>query len=276
MKFAKAHGTGNDFVVVPDPDGALDLTADQVALLCDRRRGIGADGLLRVVRSAKHPDAVGMAGAAEWFMDYRNQDGSIAEMCGNGVRAFARYLTDSGLAGPSGPGHVATRAGVVAVEVRPDTITVDMPRPEIVGTGTATIAGRSYPGVKVAVGNPNLVIDLPDLDALAALDLAVAPALVPDEFPAGANVEFVVHGAPADGADAAVTMRVSERGIGETLSCGSGACAVAAAVLRAAGRDSGTVVVDVPGGRLTLRLDPTSCRLTGPAVIVATGDTTLA
>ena len=119
MKFAKAHGTGNDFVVLPDPDGALDLTPRLVAALCDRRRGIGGDGVLRVVRSAKHPEAADLAGEAEWFMDYRNADGSIAEMCGNGVRAYVRYLASSGLiAGRHDPLDVATRAGVVPVADR--------------------------------------------------------------------------------------------------------------------------------------------------------------
>ena len=90
--FAKGHGTGNDFVLLPDPDGALDLTPELVAALCDRRRGLGGDGVLRVVRARPAPGRRRAAGEAEWFMDYRNADGSLAEMCGNGVRVFARYL----------------------------------------------------------------------------------------------------------------------------------------------------------------------------------------
>jgi diaminopimelate epimerase len=97
IAFVKGHGTRNDFVLLPDPDGALELTADLVARLCDRRAGVGADGVLRVVRSAADADAAAMAGRAAWFMDYRNADGSVAETCGNGLRVFGRYLVDTGL-----------------------------------------------------------------------------------------------------------------------------------------------------------------------------------
>src|SRR3954447_7045445 len=123
MKFVKGHGTGNDFVILPDPDGALALTPELVAALCDRHRGIGADGVLRVVRSAKHPSAADLAAEAEWFMDYWNADGSIAEMCGNGVRVFTRYLVANDLAEPSADGlPIATRAGVVRAVVGSPTI----------------------------------------------------------------------------------------------------------------------------------------------------------
>src|SRR5512142_1776313 len=115
--FAKGHGTGNDFVILPDPGGTLPLTATCVAALCDRRRGIGADGVLRVVRTVAHPDAAALSGTAEWFMDYWNSDGSLAEICGNGVRVFARYLVDAGLVATDAPLRVATRAGAMAVEV---------------------------------------------------------------------------------------------------------------------------------------------------------------
>ena len=273
MKFAKAHGTGNDFVVLPDPDGALDLTPGLVAALCDRHRGIGGDGVLRVVRSAKHPDAAALAGDAEWFMDYHNADGSIAEMCGNGVRAYVRYLATSGLI-PTGTERldVATRAGVVPVEIGPDTITVALPAPIVAGESTATVAGLGYAGVTASVGNPHLVCPVVDRAALDALDLSRAPHVDRDDFPDGVNVEFIAAGAPVDGADRHVYMRVSERGSGETLSCGSGACAVAAVVLGEAGIEKGTVAVDVPGGRLTISLEGETCRLAGPAVIVATGE----
>ncbi len=96
VPFVKGHGTENDFVLIPDLDAALDLTPAAVAAICDRRAGLGADGVLRVVRAAKHPDGAAYAAEAEWFMDYRNADGSVSEMCGNGVRVFARYLVDSG------------------------------------------------------------------------------------------------------------------------------------------------------------------------------------
>src|SRR5262245_10439805 len=109
MRFAKGHGTGNDFVVLPDNDDRLDLDAELVRALCDRRAGIGADGVLRVVRTR-----AASGGGPSWFMDYRNADGSVAEMCGNGIRVFARYLVDHGLAvGPEVA--VATRAGTRVV-----------------------------------------------------------------------------------------------------------------------------------------------------------------
>jgi diaminopimelate epimerase len=274
MRFAKAHGTGNDFVVLPDPDGELDLTPAAVVALCDRRRGIGADGVLRVVRSAKDPVAADMAGAAEWFMDYRNSDGSLAEMCGNGVRVFARYLVENDLASGVGRLPIATRAGVVTVEIGPELIAVDMPVPVLGGASSTTIGGVTYAGATVMVGNPNLIVTLADEATLRAVDLSTPPTLSATAFPNRANVEFIVLKPAIDGADAQVAMRVHERGAGETQSCGSGACAVAAAVLRAADRTSGTVLIDVPGGRLTVELSPTICRLKGPAVIVATGETT--
>src|SRR5439155_10688376 len=128
FRFAKGQGTGNDFVILPDPDAELDLTPDLVRRLCDRRFGIGGDGVLRVVRAAKHPEAAHLAGEAEWFMDYHNSDGSLSEMCGNGVRVFARYLTDTGLV-TAAAFRIATRAGVVTAVVDVDEVTVDMPRP---------------------------------------------------------------------------------------------------------------------------------------------------
>jgi diaminopimelate epimerase len=279
MKFAKAQGTGNDFVVLPDPDGALELTPRLVAALCDRHRGIGGDGVLRVVRSAKHPEAAGLAGDAEWFMDYHNADGSIAEMCGNGVRAYVRYLVSTGLI-PADTTRldVATRAGVVPVEISPGGLTVGLPVPIVGGESTAIVAGLAYAGVAASVGNPHLVCAVPDVAALNALDLTRPPRVDTATFPDGVNVEFIADGAPVDGADRHVHMRVYERGSGETLSCGSGACAVAAVVLRDMGMTAGTgtVAVDVPGGRLTITLAGDTCRLSGPAVVVATGDIDLA
>src|ERR671912_2008397 len=117
IAFTKGHGTGNDFVVIPDADGGLELTDDQVAVLCDRRFGIGADGILRVVRSTSiREGAAAAASGAEWFMDYRNADGSKAEMCGNGIRVFARYLAETGRASLDGePLAIGTRAGVKTV-----------------------------------------------------------------------------------------------------------------------------------------------------------------
>ncbi|MEV4655704.1 diaminopimelate epimerase [Micromonospora sp. NPDC049301] len=277
MEFTKGHGTRNDFVLLPDPDGQLDLTPELVAALCDRRQGIGADGVLRVVRAAKHPDGAGLAGEAEWFMDYWNADGSFAEMCGNGARVFVRYLIDTGLATPTGAAlPVATRAGIVRARVEGDTVAIEMRRPRLHADSAATLDGLTLPGTAVDLGNPHLVCVLPAGVELSALDLSTAPGFDPALFPAGVNVEFIVAGEPVDGADEHSLMRVYERGSAETLSCGTGACAVAAVALRDADLDTGTVAVDVPGGRLTVTVTEDSCWLSGPALLVATGEVDLA
>ncbi|MDQ1655982.1 MAG: diaminopimelate epimerase [Cryptosporangiaceae bacterium] len=271
QRFLKGHGTENDFVILPDPGGELRLSPREVAALCDRRTGIGADGVLRAVRSAHEPEAAGLPPEAEWFMDYRNADGSIAEMCGNGVRVFARYLVDAGLAGP-GPLAVGTRAGVKNVQVPASgDVVVDMGPPLFGGESAAVLAGVRYTGTVVSMGNPHLVA--PSGRPVAELDLTGVPESDPAVFPAGVNLELVevLPGDPPGGATLHVRMRVSERGVGETRSCGTGACAVGAAVLRAAGHERGVVAVDVPGGRVTVTLTGTTCLLAGPAVIVAEG-----
>jgi diaminopimelate epimerase len=192
-------------------------------------------------------------------MDYRNADGSLAQMCGNGARVFARYLVSTGLAaGPRVP--ILTRSGVVTAKVGPRTVSVTMPAVSVGGPGVVRLSGAEYKGTEAACGNPNLVcmVDDPSI-----LDLTGTPELDPTQFPDSANVEFVATVAPGH-----VRMRVVERGVGETLSCGSGACAVAGVVL---GGRSGTVVVDVPGGRLRVRVARGGCVLSGPAIIVASG-----
>src|SRR5690349_9266857 len=182
VAFAKGHGTGNDFVIVPDPDGALVLADDVVALLCDRRQGIGGDGLLRVVRTVAEPEVAGRADEAEWFMDYRNADGSLAAMCGNGVRVYARYLVEAGLAtGPRVP--ILTRAGLVIADVGPDTIAVSMPMPAVDDPGTVLLSGVDYQGIAATVGNPNLVVTVPDP---STVDLTGTPELDRAQFPEGA------------------------------------------------------------------------------------------
>jgi diaminopimelate epimerase len=271
MYFAKGHGTGNDFVLLPDPDGELDLTAELVATLCARHFGIGADGVLRIVRTAKHPEAAPYAADAEWFMDYRNADGSIAEMCGNGARVFARYLTGYGLVDAT-RFPVATRAGLVTVEVTPTEVSVDMPGPRLGADSVVRLGGTDYPGTVADVGNPHLVCPVEDV---STVDLREPPQLDAAVFPESANVEFVAGAEPLEGVDAHVRMRVYERGSAETLACGTGACAVAAVALRDAGREGGAVALDLPGGRLTVTIDHDRCVLAGPAVIVATGDVLL-
>jgi diaminopimelate epimerase len=266
MRFVKGHGTENDFVILPDPDGVLDLTPEAVARLCDRRAGIGGDGVLRVVRTkAMDHGAAGHEADAEWFMDYRNADGSIAEMCGNGIRVFARYLVDAGLAAP-GEWDVATRAGLRRVTLGASgDVSVDMGLPELLGYGEASLAGTTFQGRRVSVGNPHLAcrVDEP----VAALDLSQAPGFDLAAFPEGVNVEFF-----RTVGDRHVEMRVYERGSGETRSCGTGTVAVAAAAaLGTPGTSEWTV--DVPGGRVTVTLDGETAFLRGPAVLVAEGET---
>jgi diaminopimelate epimerase len=270
LAFVKGHGTENDFVLLPDPDGALDLTAEVVRALCDRRAGIGADGVLRVVRSENAADAVAMAAEATWFMDYRNADGSLAEMCGNGIRVFARYLVDEGLQ-PAGDVAVLTRDGVKAVRLAATgDVTVDMGPATLPGTDRKVVVGdRSWPAVEVATGNPHTVVFV---DGLAdAGELRTAPVVEPP-FPDGVNVEFVVRRG-----DRHVAMRVHERGVGETRSCGTGACAAMVASARTDGAERGsTYLVDVPGGQLSVTERPDGhLELTGPAVLVARGEVDL-
>lgn len=168
--FLKGHGTENDFVIIPDPENAIALSPTAVAALCDRRAGIGGDGVLHVVRSAAHPEARHMADEAEWFMDYRNGDGSVAEMCGNGVRVFARYLQHAGHVG-EGDLAVATRGGVKAVHIdKEGLITVGMGRatlPE--GDVTVSVDERTWPATNVNMGNPHAVAFVADLAHAGAL-----------------------------------------------------------------------------------------------------------
>jgi diaminopimelate epimerase len=269
VEFAKGHGTENDFVILPDPENELGLTPALAARLCDRRAGIGADGVLRAVRTAALPDAVWpgdsrAGGGVEWFMDYRNADGSIAEMCGNGIRVFARYLLEHQLA--CGPAFgVATRSGVRQVRAEPDgQLTADMGPATVLGPGQTVLDGAVHRGLRVSVGNPHLAC-LVD-DELDKFDLSAPPGLDPADFPGGGNVELVRVTGPA-----AVSMRVHERGSGETRSCGTGAVAAAAAAQHVAGPAAGRWQVTVPGGQLAVTLDTTTSWLTGPAVIVAEG-----
>ncbi|MFD9479108.1 diaminopimelate epimerase [Streptomyces nojiriensis] len=274
LSFLKGHGTENDFVIVPDPDNAIELPASAVAKLCDRRAGIGADGVLHVVRSAAHPEAAHLADEAEWFMDYRNSDGSIAEMCGNGVRVFARYLQYAGHVEP-GDLAVATRGGVKRVHLdKGGDVTVSMGRAELPeGEVTVSVDARSWTARNVNMGNPHAVAFVESLDH--AGNLFAAPAFSPaSAYPAGVNVEFVVDCGPRH-----VAMRVHERGSGETRSCGTGACAVAVAAIRRDGADPATTgepvayTVDLPGGTLIITEHPDGqIDMTGPAVIVAAGE----
>lgn len=299
----KGHGTANDFVLVEDPHAQQAIPAETVRALTDRRRGIGADGLIRVVRSTAlaegdehvaHADEAVAAGAT-WFMDYRNADGSIAQMCGNGVRVFAHYLVTRGLADLASPVLVGTRGGVKTVTLVPDPTggsapwyRVDMgvwrmPLQEtdagaaadaVVTTSDQDVA---RPAVSVDMGNPHTVVALSEGEKLDALDLHTAPVV--DPAPAdGTNVEFVVPLEHDDDAVGRIEMRVHERGVGETYSCGTGACAAAAATRFWGGPDSpDRWFVRVPGGVLSVTFVPAPdgtehVVLAGPVRVVATAE----
>ncbi|GAB2773518.1 diaminopimelate epimerase [Nocardioides salsibiostraticola] len=273
--FLKGHGTRNDFVLLPDHDGTIhgELSADRVRALCDRRAGIGGDGVLRVIRTAAlgfEPGIDPGTGDAEWFMDYRNADGSFSEMCGNGIRVFARHLVEEGLADAGQPIPIGTRDGVKVLTVHGDQITADMGTPTILGDSDVSVGDRHWPARHIDVGNPHAVAFVDDLaDAGALLE---APAYDAGVYPHGANVEFVVRRGPQH-----VAMRVHERGSGETMSCGTGACAVMVATAAADGAERDVDYrVDLPGGTLTIRQTSEGRLLmTGPGVIVARGTSQL-
>jgi diaminopimelate epimerase len=301
LHFTKGHGTGNDFVLFADPDGEIVLTAAQMQALADRHFGVGADGIIRAVRSAKlnrrdaqgniEPDAAGQAAlaeepAAEWFMDYCNADGSVSEMCGNGVRVFAKFLLETGLAqisqGETLP--IGTRAGVRDVAANASGFQVDMGRwafdgfEPLVRIKDVAVA---RPGLGINVGNPHVVVALSSLEELEKADLTVIPQLDP-VAPEGANIELVVPSDPlvTDGVGH-IRMRVHERGSGETLSCGTGVVAAALATRFWAGQGApNNWRVDVPGGTLAVRMFATEegehVALSGPASLVYNGTIELA
>ena len=267
IRARKGHGTGNDFIIVPD--ASRDFTAAEVALLCDRHFGIGADGLIRIVPTAQAAEAFVREQAAEaaWFMDYRNADGSIAEMCGNGVRVFVHTLLAEGLAQP-GAFAVATRGGArhVRIDEVGGEVAVDM------GVGTPelpsriTVAeGRSFPASGMYFPNPHAVVFVDDLDD--AGELVYIPEWHPAErYPNGVNVEFVRVAGPRH-----LQVRIHERGVGETLSCGTGVCA-AVAVAREAEQVDGasTWTVEIEGGTVFVDVSADgSTTLRGPAQLVA-------
>ena len=254
-RFWKGHGTENDFVIVP---AEVELSPERVRALCDRRAGIGGDGVIRAVRED-----------GRWFMDYHNSDGSLSEMCGNGIRLFGRFLHDH--EGEPFPMEVGSRDGVKTLTADDDgRITVDLGTPRVLGETKVAVEGRSWPATHVDTGNPHAVAFVDDLgDAGRLLD---PPDHDPVVYPGGVNVEFVVRRGEAH-----IAMRVHERGSGETRSCGTGACAAMVAAATADGRGPGASYrVDVPGGSLTVTwTEEGRVLLTGPAVIVAEGTTSL-
>jgi len=284
LNFTKGHGTGNDFVLFADPDGQLGLTADQVRAVCDRRFGVGADGVIRAVRSANLPDgaaALAEDDQAEWFMDYSNADGSVSEMCGNGIRVFTRYLLDNGLTtlDPGATLSIGTRAGVRDVQRNAAGYQADLGRWRLDG-GEPLVRVKNLPiarpGLGINVGNPHAVVALADDNELDSADLTFVPQLDPEPAD-GTNVELVV---PLDplvvNGIGRIRMRVHERGSGETLSCGTGAVAAALATRHWAGAGAPNQWrVEVPGGVLGVRMFPTEdgehVSLSGPAELVFDG-----
>jgi diaminopimelate epimerase len=289
LHFTKGQGTGNDFVLYSDPDGRLPLSASQIAAICDRHFGIGADGVIRAVRSTHLPEgaeALAEDDAAEWFMDYYNADGSVAEMCGNGIRVYVRYLLESGLAeladGDTLP--IGTRSGVRDVQRNLTGFQVDLGRWALDGSEPLVRAKElpvARPGLGLDLGNPHVVVAVADESELEAADLNYIPHIEPQPEN-GANVEFVVPREPlvSDGIGR-IRMRVHERGSGETLSCGTGAAAAALAVRYWAGEGAPDQWrVEVPGGTVGVRMFPTEdgehVALSGPAELVYTGTLELA
>ena len=282
LQFTKGQATGNDFVLLMDKVGQLDLSEAEIRKICNRNFGIGADGLI-IARPTKGSEVANLLAeepAAEWFMDYRNKDGSKAEMCGNGIRVFARYLLEHGLvsfeAGSTLP--IATRAGIKDLTQTATGFAVDLGTWRI---SEEEVLVKSYglkvarPGLHVNLGNPHVVVALADLTELEDLDLHRAPELDPPARD-GANVEFVVPSDPLiDEGVASLTMRVHERGVGETLSCGTGVAAAAIAIRHWAGGTQNNWRVSVPGGELAVKMfgseDGERVAISGPAELSFSG-----
>ncbi|WP_062301354.1 diaminopimelate epimerase [Demequina subtropica] len=281
LAFTKGHGTRNDFVLLFDPHGEVDLTPEAVRFLCDRRAGIGGDGVIRAVRAGALDAGAGF-GPATWFMDYWNADGTTSEMCGNGARVFGAFLEAEAGEDLAGGLEFGTRGGARTVtSLGGGRYAIGMGAYRV---GDATdgfdseVAARGLdpvrPALSVDMGNPHHVVALGEVDELEALDLTVAPEVRPVP-PHGTNVEFAVALGHA-GERGRVRMRVHERGSGETMSCGTGACAVALAMRTWAGAGAPDVWdVEVPGGEVTVRIEGGTTTLEGPAVLVASGTVAL-
>ncbi len=276
MRFSKYHGTGNDFVLVEDVDDHLRLEQDLIEAVCDRRRGVGADGLIRIVRTPE----------AAFYMDYYNADGQVAEMCGNGIRCLAKYVYDRDLIDRT-EFDVMTRAGLKHVVVEAEdgvsarvTVGMGLPsfeRKDIPMTGRADerfvgqpleVDGRMFTATALSMGNPHCVLVVDSGEALAALPVPSLGSEVEHrpEFPNRTNVEFV------QAVDGKLRARVWERGSGETMACGTGACAAVVAS-SLAGLSGPEADIEFPGGLLHVnwRQDD-DVYLTGPAVWVYDGD----
>jgi diaminopimelate epimerase len=288
IAFTKGHGTGNDFVLVLDSEGELSLTSKQIAKICDRRFGIGADGFIRVIESSKLPEGkeiLEAEPAALWFMDYYNADGSAAEMCGNGIRVFAKYLLDRGLAKIEGGSTLAvgTRAGVKDLTQGSNGFAVDLGRWKLTSEFAVEANGIEVarPGQGIEIGNPHVVVALSSDAELKQLKLFEAPVVEPAPV-TGANVEFVVPNDPMikDGVGY-FSFRVHERGVGETLSCGTGIAAAALATRYWAGASAPNQwQVRALGGVVAVRMfateDGEHVSISGPAELTFDGELDLA
>jgi diaminopimelate epimerase len=278
VRFAKYHGTGNDFVMVEDVDGTLHLDPALIAAVCARGPGVGADGVIRIVRG----DASGGPGA-DFFMDYSNADGEPAEMCGNGIRCLAKYVFDRGLTSKTEL-DVDTRGGLKHLRLETDDgvvrrVTVDMGAPALeraaipmTGDPAGTfvgqpldVDGRPFLATAVSMGNPHVVLFVDPDENLGAMDVPLLGSLVEHLplFPNRTNVEFVQPSGDR------VRVRVWERGSGLTMACGTGACAslVACALAGVTGRESD---LEFPGGLLHVawREEDDRVLMTGPATHV--------
>jgi len=268
LHFVKGHGTENDFIIIPDANGVIDLSDSRVRALCDRRAGLGADGVIRVVRTdaCDDPAAVAARDEALWFMDYRNADGSLSQMCGNGVRVMALYLATHADVDLRNQLLIATRGGIKRIDFDGANITVDMGEPVVKGESNVGVGAKSWSSRHVDMGNPHAVAFVESLED--AGDLREAPQYDESVYPEGVNIEFVTRVG-----DHHVAMRVHERGVGETRSCGTGACAAGVVAALVDGAERGeTYVVDVPGGVLEVTWTAEDrVLLSGPAVLVAEG-----
>lgn len=254
IKATYGHGTHNDFVLVFDESDEIRFTPDQIKRICDRKNGVGSDGLIKIIKKD-----------GAWFMDYANADGSVAEMCGNGIRVMARYLTDRGHQ-PSGIYAINTRDGRKFLSV-PEVgdISVNMGQVSMVpGEISVSANSNNFIGLNINMGNPHAVVFVDDLDLVG--DLGQVPTVTPaEEYPEGVNIEFVKF---LEGNK--IQMRVHERGVGETQSCGTGTCAVALAATIKKGKSLPIKwEINPPGGRLIVEIDGHSnATLTGPAELV--------
>ena len=250
MKFTKMHGCGNDFIVVDEHDGRTEIDAGRVRSLCDRRTGIGADGIL----------VIGTPKGSRWPLVIHNSDGSIADACGNGSRCVARYLLER-YGGETI--ELDTKSGVVRAWRDPLGYAIELDAPQLGSELRVAIDGREYEARAVRVGNPNVVVfvDDPatvDLEALAAASTALAGP---------ANVAAVRRRGGGE-----ISVRVHERGAGETQACGTGSCAAVAAAKARGDVTSDTVRVRLPGGTLVVRTRGARYELAGPAEYVFQGE----